>query len=84
MKALMTAALMTAALATPAAAFDPASMTEAERAAFGEAVRDATEAALRDAAGSQAVSPGRTPWAGAAPARSTASGSPCNARSCRG
>ena len=40
MKALMTAALMTAALATPAAAFDPASMTEAERAAFGEAVRD--------------------------------------------
>ena len=40
MKALMTAALMAAALATPAAAFDPANMTEAERAAFGEAVRD--------------------------------------------
>ena len=40
MKALMTAALMTAALAAPAAAFDPAIMTEAERAAFGEAVRD--------------------------------------------
>ena len=40
MKALMTAALMTAALAAPAAAFDPATMTDAERAAFGEAVRD--------------------------------------------
>lgn len=40
MKALITAALMTAALAAPAAAFDPAKMTESERAAFGEAVRD--------------------------------------------
>ena len=40
MKALMTAALMAAALAAPAAAFDPATMTDAERAAFGEAVRD--------------------------------------------
>ena len=40
MKALMTAALMTAALAAPAGAFDPANMTETERAAFGEAVRD--------------------------------------------
>ena len=40
MKALMTAALMAAALATPATAFDPANMTETERAAFGEAVRD--------------------------------------------
>lgn len=39
MKALMTAALL-AALAAPAAAFDPADMTDAERAAFGEAVRD--------------------------------------------
>ena len=40
MKALMTAALMAAALAAPAAAFDPATMTDAERGAFGEAVRD--------------------------------------------
>jgi protein-disulfide isomerase len=40
MKALITAALMTTALAAPAAAFDPANMTETERAAFGEAVRD--------------------------------------------
>ena len=40
MKALITAALMTAALAAPAAAFDPAAMTEAEKTAFGEAVRD--------------------------------------------
>lgn len=40
MKALMTAALMTAALAAPAVAFDPANMTETERTAFGEAVRD--------------------------------------------
>lgn len=39
MKALMTAALL-AALAAPAAAFDPADMTDAERAAFGGAVRD--------------------------------------------
>ena len=40
MKALITAALMTTALAAPAAAFDPAKMTESERVAFGEAVRD--------------------------------------------
>ncbi|MBB1490074.1 DsbA family protein [Paracoccus sp. MC1854] len=40
MKTLMTAALMTAALAAPAAAFDPAAMSDSERAAFGEAVRD--------------------------------------------
>ena len=45
MKSLLTAAaLMTASAlplsVQPAAAFDPASMTEAEKAAFGEAVRD--------------------------------------------
>lgn len=39
MKALLTAALL-AATALPAAAFDPAAMNEAEKAAFGEAVRD--------------------------------------------
>lgn len=45
MKSLLTAAALMAASALPlsvqpAAAFDPASMTEAEKAAFGEAVRD--------------------------------------------
>ncbi|QRZ13894.1 thioredoxin domain-containing protein [Paracoccus methylovorus] len=39
MKAILTAALLTA-TALPAAAFDPANMTETEKAAFGEAVRD--------------------------------------------
>ncbi|RQP07013.1 MAG: DsbA family protein [Paracoccus sp. BP8] len=39
MKALLTAALLTA-TALPSFAFDPANMTEAEKAAFGEAVRD--------------------------------------------
>ena len=39
MKAILTAALMTA-TALPALAFDPANMTEAEKAAFGAAVRD--------------------------------------------
>lgn len=39
MKALMTAALLCA-TALPAAAFDPANMSDAEKAAFGQAVRD--------------------------------------------
>ena len=39
MKAILTAALMTA-TALPALAFDPANMTEAEKTAFGAAVRD--------------------------------------------
>ncbi|MBD9529465.1 MULTISPECIES: DsbA family protein [Paracoccus] len=39
MKAILTAAAL-AATALPALAFDPASMNEAEKAAFGEAVRD--------------------------------------------
>lgn len=39
MKSLMTAAAMAVLLASPAAAFDPANMTDAEREAFGEAVR---------------------------------------------
>lgn len=40
MKSLMTAAALVAATALPAAAFDPANMTDAEKAAFGVAVRD--------------------------------------------
>lgn len=40
MKTLLTAAALMAATALPAAAFDPANMTEPEKAAFGEAVRD--------------------------------------------
>ena len=40
MKALLTAAALVAATALPAAAFDPANMTDAEKAAFGDAVRD--------------------------------------------
>ena len=40
MKALLTAAALLAATALPAAAFDPANMTEAEKTAFGDAVRD--------------------------------------------
>lgn len=40
MKALLTAAALMAATALPAAAFDPATMTEAEKQAFGDAVRD--------------------------------------------
>lgn len=39
MKPLMTAAALAMLLASPAAAFDPANMTDAEREAFGEAVR---------------------------------------------
>ena len=39
MKAILTAELLTA-TALPALAFDPATMSEAEKAAFGEAVRD--------------------------------------------
>ena len=39
MKAILTAALMTA-TALPALAFDPANMSEAEKDAFGTAVRD--------------------------------------------
>lgn len=40
MKRLALAALLTAASALPAAALDPANMTEAEKTAFGQAVRD--------------------------------------------
>lgn len=40
MKSLMTAAALVVATALPAAAFDPANMTDAEKAAFGVAVRD--------------------------------------------
>ena len=40
MKTLLTAAALMAVTALPAAAFDPANMTDAEKAAFGEAVRD--------------------------------------------
>lgn len=40
MKSLLTAAALVAATALPAAAFDPARMSDAEKAAFGEAVRD--------------------------------------------
>ncbi|PZO65597.1 MAG: disulfide bond formation protein DsbA [Paracoccus denitrificans] len=40
MKSLMTAAALMAATALPAAAFDPANMTDAEKAAFGVAVKD--------------------------------------------
>lgn len=40
MKALLTAAALMAATALPAAAFDPANMSDTEKAAFGEAVRD--------------------------------------------
>ena len=40
MKRLLIAAALTCATALPAAAFDPAKMTEAEKAAFGQAVRD--------------------------------------------
>lgn len=40
MKSLLTAAALVAATALPAAAFDPAKMSDAEKAAFGEAVRD--------------------------------------------
>jgi hypothetical protein len=39
MKAILTAALMTA-TALPALAFDPANMSEAEKEAFGTAVRE--------------------------------------------
>ena len=40
MKALLTAAALMAATALPAAAFDPANMSDTEKAAFGEAVRN--------------------------------------------
>ncbi len=40
MRTLLTAAALVAATALPAAAFDPAAMSEAERQAFGDAVRD--------------------------------------------
>lgn len=40
MRRLALAALLTAATALPAAAFDPASMSDAEKEAFGQAVRD--------------------------------------------
>lgn len=40
MKALLTAAALLGATALPAAAFDPAAMSETEKAAFGQAVRD--------------------------------------------